>query len=234
MDQLRVYFVPPMMLRVLGVLLWSAFAAAQGPPRMPVEKLGPNLFRVGAMQVDTARREVTVRGFVNDSVEALEFAANAKNGAKAYESALTLETDAISFNAALLMIGLDPARGRPAKRQFDPTPPQGDPVEISIESLRPGSKRYRLEELLFDQRTKAAVPAGPWVYTGSTLVETINGRQYLAELDGVLIGLMHGPQAIIDNPRNDAVDGFGSIVLNPHLGLPAGSLVTLTVKALNR
>ena len=45
---------------------------------------------------------------MND-VEMLEFVANTINGAKAYESALTLQTDAISFNAALLLIGLDPA-----------------------------------------------------------------------------------------------------------------------------
>lgn len=221
------------------VLCSSVISASQGPlpqAKAPVEKLGPNLFRLGQIRVDTAKREVSVRGFVNEGVERLEFVANTLNGAKAYESALTLETDAVSFNAALLMIGLDPARSKPAKFQFDPAPPEGDPVDITIEFMRPdtGIKRVRIDEILYDQRTKSTVPAGPWVYSGSTIIDTGFGKRYLAELDGVLIGLMHGPQAVIDNPRNDAVNGFGSIVFNPHLGIPPGTVATLTVKALNR
>jgi hypothetical protein len=204
-------------------------------PRPAVEKLGPELFRLGEIRVDTAKREISVNGFINDSVETLEFVANTQNGAKAYESALTLSTDAINFNAALLLIGLDPSRGRPSKKQFDPTPPQGDAVEITVELRHPeGPKIFKIEDLLYDQRTKSTLAPGPWVYTGSTMVDTGFGPKYLAELDGVLIGLMHGPQAIIDNPRNDAVNGYGSFVLNPQLRAFKGGGVTLKIKALNQ
>jgi hypothetical protein len=73
------------------------------------------------------------------------------------------------------------------------------------------------------------------VYTGSTFVAMGDGsKQFLAEIDGVLIGLMHGPQALLENPRNDTVGGFGSIVLNPKLGVDAKAPLTLTVKALPR
>jgi hypothetical protein len=218
------------------LLLWSGAAWAQTPaPKPPaVERLGPTLYRLGAVHVDTTKREVRVAATLND-VSVLEFVANTKGGAKAYESALTVDTDAITFNAALLMIGLDPARGKPSKLQFDQTPPEGDPVEIIVEFKHPkGPRQMKIEELLYDQRTKSTLPPGPWVYTGSTFIDTGFGRRYLADLDGVLIGLMHGPQAIIDNPRSDAVTGFGSIVLTPHLGFSPGTPSTLTVKALNR
>src|SRR3989338_9272284 len=150
------------------------------------------------MRVDTAKREVTIPGSLNP-VTTLEFVANTKFGYKAYESAITLETNAVSFNAAMLLIGLDPARARPSVMQFDLTPPQGDPVEINVEFQVNGTtRRVKVEELLYDQRTKKTVREGPWVYTGSTFVDTGDGsgKKFLAELDGVLIGFMHGPQAV--------------------------------------
>lgn len=197
-----------------------------------VEKLSPSTYKVGSLIIDIAKREVSVPGVVNDVVT-LEFVANTKGGYKAYESALTLDTNGVNFNVAMLLIGLDVRRGRAAARQFDPTPPEGDPVEVLVEWTANGRpQRVRVERLLYDQRTQTTLPEGPWVYTGSTFVETGEGRKYLADLDGVLIGFMHGPQAIIDNPRNHAVDGFGSLKLNPAIGLPPGTAVTLTVRAL--
>jgi hypothetical protein len=224
----------PLLLAVVGILASLQVPSPAPVPRPAVQKLGPDLYQIGpAIRVDTAKREVSVSGRLNEGVEILEFVANTMNGAKAYESALTLHTDAISFNAALLLIGLDPARGKPSKRQFDTEPPAGDPVDIIVEAKLPTPRQFRVEELLFDNRTKTTIPPGPWVYTGSTMIDSGLGPKYLAELDGVVIGLMHGPQAIIDNPRNDAVHGYGSIVLNPKLGVLSGSPVTVTVKALN-
>lgn len=235
-----------MNLTLIALFVLGASSASQQPqlvppvPELPsskpaaVEKLNATTYRVGQMRVDTAKREVTTSGTLNE-VTTLEFVANTKNGYKAYETAVTLDTNAISFNAALLLIGLDPARARPAAMQFDRTPPQGDPVELFIEWQVNGKPhRVRVEELLYDQRTKTTLREGPWVYTGSTFVDTGDGqgKKYLADMDGVLIGFMHGPQAVIDNPRNDAVDGFGAIVMNPDLGATAGTAVTLIVKAL--
>jgi hypothetical protein len=56
----------------------------------------------------------------------------------------------------------------------------------------------------------------------------------LAELDGVLIGFVHSPAPIIENPRSGAVNGYGAVVLNTQLGLAPGAEVQLGVKALGR
>jgi hypothetical protein len=226
-------------LLVVGAVIQSAQLVQPVPmPEPPstkpaaVEKLGATAYRVGSMRIDTAKREVEIPGTVNE-VTALEFVANTKGGYKAYESALTLETNGISFNVAMVLIGLDASRSRAAMMQFDPTPPKGDPVDIFVDWLHEGrTRRVRVEKLMYDQRTKKTLVAGPWVYTASTFVDGPDGRKYLPDIDGVLIGFMHGPQAIIDNPRNEAVDGFGAVVINPELGLPPGTPVTLTVKAL--
>lgn len=208
---------------------------AEALPPSPVEKIDATTYRIGEMRLDTKRKILTVPGTVND-VTVLEFVANTLGGFKAYESALTLNTNAVSFNAALLVLGVDPARSRPSRMQFDEQPPEGDPVEITIEwHDGAATKAAAIEELLFDQRTGETLAKGPWVYTGSTFWVSPSGvKQFRAEADGVLIGFMHGPQSIIDNPRNDALHGFGSIVLNPHLGLKAGLPITLTIKVLDR
>ena len=206
------------------------------PTTMPapaaVEKTGDTTYRIGEMHLDTKKKELVVPGSVND-VTVLEFIANTLGGFKAYETALTLNTNAVSFNAAMLVLGVDPARSRPAQFQFDPKAPEGDPVELTV-SWTDGrrSRKEPVEELIYDTRSKKTLKKGPWVYTGSTFYKTENGPMYMAETDGVLIGFMHGPQAVIDNPRDDARDGFGMIVLNPNLGLKAGMPITLTVKVL--
>ena len=206
--------------------------APDAPPKKPpmVEKLGSSMFRVGRVTVNTASREVSVSGTVNN-VTLLEFVANTRGGFKAYESALTLDTDAVTYNAALMLVGLDKAHARVPTKHFDPSTPEGDPVEIWIDIPPKGSRPTRLvpEQLMFDKRQNREVPKGRWVYTGSTLFP--DGR-YLADLDGVLIGFVHSPAPIIENAGGPGVARYGDIVLNPALELEPDTPVTLTVKAL--
>jgi hypothetical protein len=208
----------------------APLGAQPAPPRQvpPVEKLGTSLFCVGSVRVDTARREVTVPGKVNQ-VTVLEFVANTRNGVKAYESAVTVDADAVTFNTALVLIGLDKSHARVPTQHFDPVPPAGDAVEIWIEWDLPRPQRMRIEKLLFDKKSGRTLPEGPWIYTGSTFLE--DGR-YLAELDGVLIGFVHSPAPIIENPLPSGVGNYGSIVLNEALGLKVGQPVRVIVKAL--
>jgi hypothetical protein len=234
---------PTMYKLTLAFSLCAATAFAQEPakpaspmpPDLPkpaaITKLSATTFRIGEMTIDTAAKTLSVPGTVND-VTTLEFVANTLKGPKAYESALTLNTNAVSFNAALLMLGLDPARSKPSAHQFDPAAPEGDPVEVTVTWNEGGRPRtVPIEELLLDDQKKQTLPPGPWVYTGSRFYDT-ERRFYLAELDGVLIGFMHGPQSIIDNPRADALGRFGFFVINPQLGLTPGTAVTVTVKSL--
>ena len=204
-----------------------ALVASQAPS---VEKIGDGLYRIGQLRIDTNKRELIAPATIND-VPIIEFLANTKGGLKDYESALTVESDAITFNAALILLGLDPARGRPSKFQFDTATPDGDPVELHIDI---NGKRIRAEQLLLDQRSKKTLAIGPWVYTGSTFYDNGISKVFMAEQDGVLVGLMHGPAAIIENPRNDAVDGYGHFVINQGLGIRPGSKVSLIVTAIRK
>ena len=166
---------------------------------------------------------------VTSGVVTLEFVAATARGLKAYESALTVDTSATAFNAAMLMLGVDPAHARVPTRHFDPIPPAGDPVEIFVVPSRADARPVRIEQLLFDKRTGSTLPPGPWVYTGSTF----SRGQYMAEVDGVLIGFVHSPSPVIENPRAGAVNAYGDIIANgTRVGLPGGAAVTLVVRAL--
>ena len=160
----------------------------------------------------------------------LEFIANTKNGFKAYESAIELDTNGLTFNLAMILIGLDKANSRPAQFHFDPNEPAGDPVEIWIE-WKDGAKarRIRAEDLLWDRERKAGFSRGGWVYTGSIVTE--DGR-YLADLDGVLIGFVHDPASIIEWVGGNGVGRFGFIEVNPEIGLKPDTPITLTIKAI--
>lgn len=226
----------------VAVMLSAGVTVAQPAPPLPkpvldkprVEKTGPNTFLVSGLRVDTAKREVTADGTIND-VTVLEFVANTRSGMKAYESAFTIDADAVSYNAALLLIGLDPARAKVPRHHFDENAPDGDPVEMFVEFMVAGqARRVRVEELLYDKRTKTTLPEGPWVYTGSTFIDMVDRWEFLAAADGVLIGFVHSPAPLIENPRAGAVNGYGAVVLNPNLGLSPGLPVKLTVRALPR
>ena len=198
------------------------------PAPSPVEKLGPNQFRIGKILVDIAKKELSVAGVINN-VQVLEFLANMKEGFKAYESAMELETNAVNFNVACLLIGLDPVGAVPARFQFDSEPPKGHPVEVFVEWDESGrTRRVRAEQFLYDRVTKQTLSEGPWIYTGSVIYET---NRYLAETEGVLVGFMHTPAPIIENPRT-TIGEFGDHVINPELNIKPGKAVSLVVRAL--
>ena len=150
---------------------------------------------------------------------------------KAYESALTLDTDAINYNAALVLVGLDKKNAKIAHSQFDPAPVAGEPVDVSVEWKTADGKTERmpLDRLILDKATNQPVQDNTWVYTGSTF--WADGR-YAAAVEGVLIGFAHTPNSIIESVRGIGLSRYGSIILNPGLGLAPGTAVTVTVKPL--
>jgi hypothetical protein len=204
---------------------------AQGNAKPPaVERLGPNLYRVGSIRVDVARREVSVAGTVNPDVRTLEFIANGRDGLRAYETAVTLDTDGVTFNTALLLIGLDRSRARNAPRNhFDPAVAEGDPVDVSITCPGHECQRMPAERLMYDTGTKRVLSGGSWVYTGSSFLP--DGR-YLAQIDGTLVSFVHDPASIIEYASGAGLNRYGSIVLNPNLGLPAKTAVTVIIRSL--
>lgn len=197
------------------------------------EALGKDKFRLGSITVDTAKNVLSVPGKLNMREGVIEFIASVKGGFKLYESILELDANAYEFNLGLILIGLDKKRGEASKFHFDPEPPKGDPVEIWVEWTDSDNqlKKHRAEDLVFNNDQKKSMPHGPWVYTGSTILED---GTYMAQRDGVLIGFVHEPAAIIDNPSDFGVGGYGSIVVNKEIAPAAGTKIQLVVRSLKK
>jgi hypothetical protein len=213
-----------------SILLLQNPAPSQTPP---VERLPDGRVRVEGIVIDVPKRELRLPGFRNTAT-VLEYLANARAGHKAYESALELDATATGFNVAMILLGVDASRSKPSRYKFDPETPLGDPVEIWVEWKDPKTGetvKVRAEELVYNAQTDRTLDEGRWVYTGSAFTP---GGEYLAEVDGVLIGFMHCPEAIVDSPR--ALDAnYGNYQFNPKLierGLEARTEVWVTVRAL--
>jgi hypothetical protein len=197
------------------------------------EALGKGIFRLGDITVNTVTHEISVPGTMNMQEGVIEFIASIKGGFKLYESVLELDANAYEFNLGLILIGLDKKRGEASKFHFDPEPPKGDPVEIWVEWKDSGNqiKKHRVEDLVFNKDQKKTMPHGPWVYTGSTILED---GTYMAQRDGVLIGFVHEPAAIIDNPSDFGLGGYGAIVVNKKIAPAKGTKIRLIVRSLKK
>ena len=168
-------------------------------------------------------------GKVN-ATDVLEFIANTKNGFRAYESAFELDTNGLTFNLAMILIGLDKAHSVSPRFHFDANAPSGDAVEVSVEwDDGGGTRRMRADAMLWDKEKKETFPAQPWVYTGSILLD--DGRYMARSGRDILIGFVHDPSSIIEWTRKNGVGRFGFIQIDPKLGLSPGSPVTVIVKA---
>ncbi len=206
----------------------TAEAALRNPK---VQDLGNGRFRVGLIAVDRNRHRFTVPAVVHQSEGTQEFILATKGGYKGYETTLEAGATAYEFNVACLLIGLDPKHARASRYHFDPNKAEGDPVAVSI-SWQDGKKTRRLDanQIVVDSRTGKPLADTGWVYTGSTF--TPDGS-FLAQMDGVLIGFVHDPAAIITTGMGAGQGDYGSIVPNTKALPPRESRVTVEVKAIS-
>ena len=196
-----------------------------------IEDLGKAKYRIGVIKIDKARRLITVPGVMLPYEEGkpIEFMATMKQGYKSYESVLSLQTNAFEFNLACILIGLDPGKAVSSKFHFDPQPVQGDPVSIKVSWQKNGKQvEYDVIDLLKLGEAKPGKPT-VWSYTGSMFVE---GDRYLAQMDGVLIGLIHDPASIIEHKKGLAIGNWASIAIDPDIAPPGGQEIIISIQGL--
>lgn len=197
-----------------------------------VQELGGEKFRIGAITVDRAKRLITVPGRMlpYEEVKPIEFIATMKQGYKSYESVLALDANAFEFNLACILIGLDADKASKVTYHFDPEPVEGDEVSIRVGWREDGQwvEKDAVELLKLGQEK----PTSPsvWVYTGSRFIE---GDRYLAQMDGVLIGLIHDPASIIEHREGIGLGNWGSVIVDPELAPAGGQEIRLRVQGLD-
>ncbi len=197
-----------------------------------VENLGSEIYRIGTITVDKAKRLIKISGKMipHEENTPIEFLATINQGFKSYESVLMLDANAFEFNLACIFIGLDSKNSSVAKYHFDPDPVEGDRVSISVGWQKNDQWIERdVVDLLKVDGEKPAIPS-IWSYTGSRFIE---GERYLAQMDGVIIGLIHDPASIIEHREGVGNGNWGSIVIDSKTAPPGGQEIVLKVQGLN-
>ncbi|MBK1702985.1 hypothetical protein CKO40_00065 [Halochromatium glycolicum] len=214
---------------VLALLLswpaaaWTDETATVAPPEAP---------SLGQIQLDREMGQFSVPGrFLergpDQGRDLLEYLAVKRNGYKAYEAVLELDTTATEFNLACILIGLDPDNATLPEYHFDPRPVQGDPVDIHVEWDADGTlHRARAAELIL--MNGKPVDDHGWVYTGSTFIEP--GNIYLAEQSGTLIGFVHDADSIIEHRHGIALNAPQAPSVNRALMPPPQTPIRVIIR----
>ena len=207
-------------------------AEAQALRNPKIQDLGGDRFRVGLIEIDRGKRMFTVPAVIHLDEGAQEFLIAARGGYKGYESILEAGATPYEFNLACILIGLDDKTTRDPRYHFDPNKIEGDAVDISV-SWKVGeeTKRIPAARLVRDSKDDRTLPEDGWVYTGSAF--TPDG-QYLAQMDGVLVGFVHDPASIIEHATGFGQSLYGFVVPNTAVAPPKGTRVTVEVRALGK
>ena len=199
------------------------------PETLPaLEDLGEGRYRIGTITVDKTERKFSLGGKILHLNAPLEYLAVKTEGAKGYESLLELNTLAVDFQLACILIGLDDEKSVKPRFQFDENEAEGPAVDITISWDVDG-------EVKTTKAAKAlAAGDGPftddgWVYVGS--MPSPQDGSLLAEMWGTLIGFVHDPISIIEHRKGAPAGSYGMVTGNADLLPPEGSPITLTVSA---
>ena len=208
-----------------------AATESQGPPSPTVERLGEHHYRIGQIEVYRTEERFTVPATVIDlgSPQApLEYFAVTKGGFKAYESLLELETNAIEFNLACILIGLERRDSVDAslRGRFDPQPTEGERVALWL-SWEANGEQFHKPAIELIRLQDGSSPSDEWVYTGS--LHDPEG-QYAADIVGTVVGLMHDPASIIEHRVGIGLGKYGLAGYDPGITPPPGTRMLLTVK----
>ncbi len=199
--------------------------------RWVAEVPGEGVYRIGAILLDKPRRRFTVSGRIIRLEAPLEFIAVSRHGGKAYESLIELDSNAIEFNLACLLIGLDPTHSDASDFHFDERPVSGDPVVVEVSWERDGRRITKPVAALLNRKADDVPGKSTWVYTGSVL--TPEGI-YLADADGTVIGFAHDPSSIIEHRSGLGLNDYGAIAADPESAPPVGTPIELTVRRPDR
>ncbi|MCS6859293.1 MAG: YdjY domain-containing protein [Abditibacteriales bacterium] len=207
----------------LCCFLYAASASTQKPPP-PAQKITDHVYRIGQVIVDTKAKTVTCEGKVNMQKGAIDYLAVASKG-KLHESVLELDAEPIHLNIALLLLGLK--AGENLQEHGDPTPPQGDRVDILVSWEDNNGKRreVRIEELAWEVEKKRPMERTSFVFTGGRIVD---GR-FTPQEERSLVAVYSDADTLLNNPLPTRLD-HAAYSVNEKLTPKVGTKVRVVFK----
>lgn len=180
--------------------------AAQSAPQAAVEPVGPGLYRMGDIRIDTHAATVSFPARVNLQDTVLEYGLVHERG-KTHESLLVTDTSPKQIHLACLLLGMKPnaslgRRGRPLRTKRD------NALAIEIEWKAGGKTETRSLNDCLGLATKDSgsltgrLASSTWAYTGSM----VHRGQFIAEEEGSIVSLIRDAGALIQNTGIDRDD----------------------------
>ncbi len=180
------------------------------PVKPSVKKLDETRFQIGDVTFDKITREIRFPAKVNMSEGQLEYLIVTATG-KTHEALLSTAISPTHLNLALMLLRYMPSKELyflPTQDGESPIPPTPIPAEvkaaariaIDVEWTDDGkTRRNPINEWIQHGVTETAMPAGPWVYGGSS----VENGQYVPESTGDIAAIFLSYDAIINYPGED-------------------------------
>ncbi len=178
-----------------ALLLGTAAAIAQNAPA--TRPAGSD--KMPGVHVDIPGKQVRVDCQAINVEAALEFLC-VTNGGNEHESLLRTPAKPSHIHLGLLMLGLEPGQPVHYMKALDRwAPPQGPPLNISIEYAKDGKTvRVPAYKLFRDLKTKKPMPTLTWVFVGSKFQDD---NVYAADLTGYVVSVVNFELTLIDVPE---------------------------------
>lgn len=170
---------------------------------LKVTPAGSNMFRLGRVEFDKARRTVSIPARVRMRKDVVEYALVTEQG-KGYESLLTTDARPFDIHVACLLLGLSQV---PVMGDFNQ--PAAVPatnavlIEVTWETNgRPVRLPVAALVCLTSGRPEPDAPSMKverWLYNGSVIDKT----GFAAQREGSIISLIRDPVALVNNPAPD-------------------------------
>lgn len=167
----------------------------QTPTNNPVKQIGPNLFEIGIVQLDSKNRTITIPTTVNMNEGQIEYVLVSTAG-KLHESLLKTKAEPYHIHVAMLLLN-----GKPTqpdlyyKNMNNPIP--GEPVSIQLKWKTGETEKISpVEDYIFNIVKKEPLKNGDWTYNGSRVIE----GTFIAQRDRSIIAIKPDIDAIFNNP----------------------------------
>lgn len=192
-----------------------------------VERITDNVYRIGAVTVDTAAQTVTCPGVVNQDKGVVEYVAVAPKG-KLHESVLRLDIRPLHLQVALLMLDLEPKNV--LAFQGERKTPQGDKISLAVKwrDNKGVMQELPIESLMMTMPKERPLERGAWVFTGSRVLK----QGFEADISRSIIAVYPDPAAIVDNPRPNA--SARTFFVNPRRCPKRNTKVELILSAIGK
>lgn len=193
----------------------------------PLREIEPGIFQLGAVRLNKTERTVSLPAVVNMTAGQIEYVLVHETG-KIHESVLRTAAEPYHVHLASLLLQLKPPtvntnEGLAARELSGPS------AMISITWTNANRlQTLEAETLVFNSSSRAAMPAGPWTFNGSRVIE----GTFLAQRDGSILSVITDPDALINSlrPGRDRDDFW---FVNTNNVPPINTPVTVTIRFIN-